>query len=455
MALTCRTVYAYLIPFVRFWHVRIKERDADNVRHQLYTDFPRRLQFVRELSLEWTMLADNIFISVPAESDKTVRIAADILTIGRQLEVLRFPSLRDMGNQAGEYLATACKNSTSLKHLDIYHASEHDWAMIGEMEAPLRTLCVRTYMPMLFSAENFVFPDLARFASTLEVLTLEAGSGILFRPPSRRCSSLHTLSLSHARSVHLSSLATLFPNVRVLRIQDIGLSADAGVVSQGGVWPRLDTITSDIRSLSALGWRNHVARLNIICRNIGQRDFPWLVWYLGLVSPTTFSITFEFIDNVDWLKYVTAVRDRCTTLSNLIVYVHLNTELIRQDAPSKLFQAVCNLFPSTTHLVLRVKWYTCVIGMNKSLSTRIRQMWSSNSGSKYIGRLTEKTDVRKLILTIAQHLPRLRFVFVEIVSEGDLYWTIEREQKGKLSARELTPMVGQSVVKERSLTSPF
>ncbi|OCH84879.1 hypothetical protein OBBRIDRAFT_807923 [Obba rivulosa] len=194
-----------------------------------------------------------------------------------------------------------------------------------------------TYMGYYFP-EDFVFPDLARFASTLETLRLKGTAGNAFRVPSAPCSKLQTLSMESTRLADLHSLTTTFPNLRELKYQlsidflrghdhELEQLASSDLSSQrDDMWPLTDSVTSNVQSLRVLNWIHHIRHLIIL---------HWtLVRYLNLARPYTLRINFDRIDRLDWLSYVTSVVERYTELSNLVVDMLCDANLARQDAPS-------------------------------------------------------------------------------------------------------------------------
>ncbi|OCH89482.1 hypothetical protein OBBRIDRAFT_835797 [Obba rivulosa] len=460
MALTCRTIYTYALPYIQFWSISVNEETVDDICDRLLVNnFPSRMQFVRELELGPIFDVDTADYD---ESPKTVSLAADVLVQAQNLTSLKFPSLGTFG--ARKCLAAACEGNLTLRRLHISSAGPEDCVMVDNLQASLSALRLDiSYAFVHPGSQDFTFPDLTRFASSLKEVRISTDRGF-FRVPSAPCNKVHTLILKDASCADLRALTRAFPNIRKLKYfaspfayRPYGSKDDlarANLRAQAkDPWPLLESVTADISSLYILNLRCQIRRLNVYHYPFNRKnEFKWLVEYLDLIGPPTLGLTFTVFE-LDWLRHINAIKERYTELSNLVVDMGCVTYLARRDAAFKALRAIGSLFPSVTHLIVRIKW---VVGMDYSLAGLLRKAWDRDSRCvghawpPYERRWMEKLDLRKFVLRLAKSLPSLSFVFLEIVGKPRSYWQVDHGKKGHYLT-ELTADMSEAILAERGL----
>ncbi|OCH89484.1 hypothetical protein OBBRIDRAFT_835799 [Obba rivulosa] len=207
MALTCRTVHAYAVEYLRFWRVYIDEATAGTLRDCLSLNFPSRFHFIRELTL--VPLFDGR-LSVFLNSPKTVDFAADIPKHARNLKSLKFASVRLYGSGMQDHLISVFGGVSFFEQLHIAKACADDLAMISKMNAPLSTLALKIFS---YTTNSPTFPDLARFSSTLQVLDVSAHRAF-FCPRATRCPKMHTLRLRDSVPLVLAHYTAILKHSR-------------------------------------------------------------------------------------------------------------------------------------------------------------------------------------------------------------------------------------------------
>ncbi|EMD36607.1 hypothetical protein CERSUDRAFT_115645 [Gelatoporia subvermispora B] len=462
MALTCRTIYAYAIAYVQYWNISFNEETVEAVRFQLLKDDCPRFQFVRELSIGYALSLNMMSFS---ESEKAVSLAVELLAKADHLESLQFRSLDLFG--AGRRLAVACEENQTLRKLNISRAGPNDCALVNNMKAPLSSMHLELSTPLIpIANQDLVFPDLAHFSSTLEEVKICYDDGS-FRPPSAPCKKVRTLVLKNTACVNLSMLTKAFPNIRKLKYYTDPLTyglGDRSIMDSlarenlraqiNDPWPFLESVTADITSLCILNLRCQLQRLNIHQNFFGMRksDLSWLVEYLDLIGPRTLGFTIN-VFGLDFVRNITAVKERYMDLKNLIIDMACATFLVRKEAPFKVLRAFGRLFPSITHLVVRIKWTNSI---DRSFGGFLRRIWDHDSRfdghawPRYERRWMETLDTHKFAEQLANCLSSVQFLFLEFPGRPRSYWQVEQTKKGSRLLK-LSCDAGEDILKARGL----
>ncbi|EMD36627.1 hypothetical protein CERSUDRAFT_124370 [Gelatoporia subvermispora B] len=452
MALSCGDVYQTARGLLRYWHVHICEETADAMSETLHHEFPSRFQYIRELTLDWCPEPGAMaFHAVP---HKAMRLAAKILRHAHRLETLRCPTLY-LSDDARTVLTDACWTTPAPRHLYITAGVFEDWAIVGQMQGPVTALHVRATVTAAggngygdgASEPAFVFPDLSRFAETLQELDV----GLLighFRMPSSPCRMLHKLTLLYTPHYDVRTLAWAFPNLRELMytvdyttlatVDEKKLTAANLSVQETGAWPLLDTITSNVRGLEILNWRRQLKRLNILCGfRIGD-FFQRLLRMVRLVAPLTLSVSFWSISRYDKVELgLPFARGSYAGVENLIIDMpHCDVEIARRDRIYVICHALTRMFPSATHIIIRVRFLEDW-PLSQTFTKRVQKALGLEARSDMYLALQGKLGIQEFVLRLAKDLSSLRFAYLEIGHESKLFWKIDQGDKRKAIAREL------------------
>ncbi|EMD36578.1 hypothetical protein CERSUDRAFT_115613 [Gelatoporia subvermispora B] len=476
MALSCSEIYQIARGLLLYWHVHIYEEVADYMSEALHQEFPSRFQYIRELTLDWRMEPGTA--EFPGVPRKTVRLAAKILRHAHRLNTLRCPSLYLFDERARNVLINACWTTPAPRHLYIMDGVLEDWTIIAQMRGPVTTLRVAAAVTAAggegygngADGPAFVFPDLSRFAQTLQELDVGLLGGH-FRVPSLPCRRVRKLTLLHTQQRDVRVLALAFPNLHELMytVDYLALARDDAKKFTGenlrtqadGVWPFLDTIWSNGRSLEILNWRRRLKRLNIICRSAIGDYLQQLLKIVPLVSPQTVGVRFWDITRYETaeLGLMSFVWGSYAGVENLIIDIpRCDVEMAKRDAIYDICRALARMFPSATHVIIRVRFledWPLPQDQMGTLAKRVQKVLGLGTGSNRYLALQGQLGIQDFVLRLAKDLPPMEFAYLEIGRDSKLFWKIEQGEKKKVTARELAYNEGRAVLEKRGVESPF
>ncbi|EMD36608.1 hypothetical protein CERSUDRAFT_84790 [Gelatoporia subvermispora B] len=183
-----------------------------------------------------------------------------------------------------------------------------------------------------------------------------------------------------------------------------------------------------------------------------KKDLSWLVEYLDLIGPSTLSFTLLVLGR-KCFRNIDAVKGHYMDLNNLIVDMTCFAFLARKEVPFKMLRAFGRLFPSMTHLVVRVRWAD---GFDNSFGAQFRQIWDHDSRwpaqgcPRYERKWMATLDERKFALRLAKCLLSIQFLVLEFSGKRRSYWQIERTDKGPCSTK-LKSGLGEDILAARGL----